>query len=209
MNKTIDIHNQFNSAFDHFNQSLFGNKLPKCIITIPSRKGVNGYYVENRFVERIEGEDSQNNMVSEIALNPDNFDREDINILSTLVHEMTHFWQYVSGKPSRARYHNKEWGNKMEEIGLMPSSTGQEGGKRTGQSMTHYIIYGGQFEKSAKEYINNFHLDYRGKKTISISKSRAKSKVKITCPDCGINAWAKPNTNLMCGDCEEHMQPEE
>ena len=28
----------------------------------------------------------------------------------------------------------------MESIGLMPSATGQPGGARTGQSMTHYLM---------------------------------------------------------------------
>lgn len=25
---------------------------------------------------------------------------------------------------------------------------------------------------------------------------------KYTCPDCGLNAWAKPGANLYCGDCD-------
>jgi predicted RNA-binding Zn-ribbon protein involved in translation (DUF1610 family) len=32
-----------------------------------------------------------------------------------------------------------------------------------------------------------------------------KSKIKYTCPECGLNAWAKIGANLMCGDCEEGM----
>jgi hypothetical protein len=33
----------------------------------------------------------------------------------------------------------------MEEVGLIPSSTGAPGGKRTGQSMSHYIDPDGKF----------------------------------------------------------------
>ena len=147
--------------------------------------------------------------MDEIALNPDSFDRDDIMILSTLVHEMVHLWQSVFGDPSRAAYHNREWGDKMKELGLMPSDTGLEGGKRTGQKMSHYIIYGGQFEERAKTYLNNFLLDYRGQKTIKISLPKKKSKVKYTCPECDLNAWAKPKVDLMCGECEEHMDSED
>jgi ribosomal protein S27AE len=27
------------------------------------------------------------------------------------------------------------------------------------------------------------------------------SKNKFTCPDCGQNAWAKPEAHLICGEC--------
>ena len=43
-------------------------------------------------------------------------------------------------------YHNREWANKMEQIGMMPTDTGESGEKRTGQKIRHYIIPGGLFE---------------------------------------------------------------
>ncbi len=57
----------------------------------------------------------------------------------------SNLWQYRFGKPGRTRYHNEQWATKMESIGLMPSSTGQPGGKRTGDSMADYAIEGGAF----------------------------------------------------------------
>jgi hypothetical protein len=36
----------------------------------------------------------------------------------------------------------------MREIGLQPSSTGQVGGRATGQHMSHYVVPGGRFEAS-------------------------------------------------------------
>ena len=33
----------------------------------------------------------------------------------------------------------------MKEIGLQPSTTGEPGGKETGQSVTHYILPGGPY----------------------------------------------------------------
>jgi len=32
---------------------------------------------------------------------------------------------------------------------------------------------------------------------------------KYTCPDCNSNAWAKPATRLICGECEVMMEAEE
>lgn len=58
---------------------------------------------------------------------------------------MCHLWQHHFGKPGRSRYHNKEWADKMRSIGLVPSNTGEEGGKDTGDQMTHFIDDKGLF----------------------------------------------------------------
>jgi hypothetical protein len=58
---------------------------------------------------------------------------------------MVHCWQHCFGTPGRDYYHNREWADKMIIIGLMPSSTGEIGGRITGQVMGDYIIEGGKF----------------------------------------------------------------
>lgn len=45
-------------------------------------------------------------------------------------------------------------------------------------------------------------------KTSSEKDTAAKkkaSKTKFTCPECGANAWAKPDANVGCWDCQELM----
>jgi hypothetical protein len=66
---------------------------------------------------------------------------------------MAHVWQHAHGKPTRNGYHNKEWAAKMDSLGLVPSSTGAPGGKRTGQSVSHYIAAGGPFAVACAELI--------------------------------------------------------
>jgi len=149
-------------------------------------------------------------VTDEIALNPDTFEnRSDTEILSTLVHEMTHLWQSHYGKKvSRKSYHNAEWAGKMELIGLMPSDTGKPGGKRTGQRMTHYIIEAGPFQVEVEKLIKSgFKLTWQCKSTEAKQK-QPKSKIKYSCPECGQNAWAKPDAKLMCGQCEQTMECE-
>ncbi len=34
-------------------------------------------------------------------------------------------------------------------------------------------------------------------------RKKAASKMKYTCSTCGANAWAKPDTQLICGACYE------
>lgn len=137
---TAVVYEELQQAFDHFNAALFDAQLRACLITLQRQNRTAGYFSLERFVN------AHGEMTDEIALNPSYFGIRPIrDSLSTLVHEMCHLWQYQHGKPGRRAYHNKEWAEKMEEIGLMPSHTGEPGGKRVGEQMTHYIIDGGAF----------------------------------------------------------------
>ena len=99
----------------------------------------------------------------ELAMNPDTFTgRTDEEILSTLAHEMAHVWQQTHGKPPTRSYHDRQWAAKMKEIGLQPSTTGEPGGKETGQSVTHYIIPEGPYAKAyAKLKATGFQLHWQ------------------------------------------------
>jgi hypothetical protein len=141
-------------------------------------------------------------------LNPDHFKGRSItDTLSTLVHEMAHVWQHAHGKPTRNGYHNKEWAAKMDSLGLNPSSTGAPGGKRTGQSVSHYIAAGGPFAVACSELLAaGLDVTWR-----SLPRPPATGKsgrrVKYVCDGCGAAAWGKEDLSLVCGDCEEVMEP--
>lgn len=191
-------------AYDHLNAGLFGGELPPLLILLHRHPRAYGYFRPDAFCRRETGE-----CLHEIALNPDTFkDRTDIEILSTLAHEQCHQWQQDFGKPPRRCYHNREWATKMEEVGLMPSSTGQEGGKKTGQRMSHYVIAGGRFERVAQELVAaGFKFGVNGKPVPSMPKK--KDKVKYVCDTCGAKAWAKQGIALKCGICDMDMDSEE
>src|SRR6266581_4676149 len=125
----------FQRAYDFFNRELFEGSLPQVLVTLQRHANTKGYFSPERFSGRIDTA-----AVHELALNPDSFTgRTDEMILSTLVHEMCHVWQQTYGKAPRRGYHDRQWAEKMWEIGLQPSSTGEPGGKETGQSMSHAI----------------------------------------------------------------------
>lgn len=148
-NPTTDTYGELNQAFDFFNKKLFGGELPKCLITIQRKNNAFGFFSSKKFVN------SSGEKIDEIAMNPSYFGVRPIaETLSTLVHEQCHQWQYCFGQPTRGRYHNKEWADKMEEIGLVPSSTGLKGGKRVGQQVSHYIKEGGAFEQACAELLS-------------------------------------------------------
>jgi ribosomal protein L37AE/L43A len=95
----------------------------------------------------------------------------------------------------------------MEEIGLMPSSTGRPGGRKTGQQMAHYIIKGGRFEALAARLIaDNFKIswgeeDNARKEKESAQMAAKKVKTKYSCPSCNANVWGKPGLKVICGSC--------
>jgi predicted SprT family Zn-dependent metalloprotease len=207
---TEQAYTELQQAYDFFNRDLFNGQLPPCLITMQRKNRTYGYFSGERW------NDHAGAVTDEIALNPMHFaTRSPEDVLSTLVHEMVHLWQHHFGTPSRSSYHNKEWAAKMDSIGLCPSDTGIEGGKRTGQHMSHYVVADGPYAKaSTKLLAGGFVISWRdrsredgpgkGKTT-----GKAGVRTKYTCPGCGLNAWAKPEVVLVCGACEVKLEADE
>ena len=195
---TVTAYQGFQTAYDFFNRELFGGSLPQVLVTLQRHAKTYGYFSPQRFSGRID-----KTAVHELALNPDGFaSRTDAMILSTLVHEMCHVWQQTHGKAARRGYHDRQWAGKMREIGLQPTATGEPGGKETGQTVSHYIIPNGCYAKAyAKLAATGFQLHWQSVPASNHGKAKKSSKTKFTCPECGQNAWAKPDALLICGEC--------
>lgn len=216
--KTLD------DLYRFYNQAIFGGTLSDCIVNMSRHGGAYGFFAANRW----RGENEAKKIIHEISINPDFMNREDIEWHSTLVHEMCHLWQEDFGKPSRGGYHNRQWADKMVQVGLMPTDTGEPGGKQTGQYVTHYIIPDGRFEQVFKtlssEDLQNLRLRYKptlaalSAKPVRIGssggddggepeagaggddESRSGKRKKYTC-GCGCNVWGKSGLLLKCGLC--------
>ena len=104
----------------------------------------------------------------------------------------------------------------MREVGLEPSTFGRFDsrnpdlpedqkdkygeGAATGQKVSHYIVRGHAFDTACKELLDGgFVLDLQQAPHLALKAK--KNKLKYTCPQCGINAWAKPEVKLACGEC--------
>jgi hypothetical protein len=66
---------------------------------------------------------------------------------------MVHLWQHHFRKPPRKSYHDREWASQMREIGLIPTATGEVGGKETGQKMFHLIAEDGNFKRACQRLL--------------------------------------------------------
>lgn len=133
-NPTKEIYDFLTQICTAINTECFGSELPEVLLTVKGKGRVFGYYKQRAFVSH-GGE-----IVDEIAVNPSYFASHGFKeLLQTLGHEMCHQWQQHHGTPSIRSYHNREFAEKMKSIGLMPSSTGKEGGNETGQNMADYM----------------------------------------------------------------------
>lgn len=203
---TAETYEGLDKAFNHFNEALFENRLPQVLFTLRAGRKAHGYFWAEQFTHREDGDATH-----EIALNPATMDRTLEVVLSTLVHEMTHLEQQEYGKPGKKGHHNREWVGLMERVGLIPSNTGEPGGKQTGRQMTHYIDPEGPFTSAMEDLrATGFDLPYFTKpRDAGAAKKKDLSKVKHTCPMCDFKAWAKQGANIICGDCEEKLVGED
>lgn len=218
-----DLHDTFKLAYGHFNLTLFDGKLPECMILIHHKKNARGYFWAEQWKNKTNGEGRH-----EIAMNPDNFgDRDTKDILSTLVHEMTHLEQQVFGTPGKAPgYHNHEWVEMMLAVGLLPYNVQKEDKptwtdgvvshmpkSQTGTRISHAIIPGGSFDKSCDTLLSTgvdicWTTHEKTAREKALAKKKRASKTKFTCPDCGQNAWAKPDAHIGCWSCGVEMEDE-
>lgn len=187
----------YNGMFDYFNDRLFGGTLPAVLLNFSRLNRTYGFFAPERWA----GQGTAR--AHEISLNPQHLKtRKPEEVASTLVHEMCHLWQHEHGQPSRSGYHNREWADKMLEVGLTPSDTGQPGGKQTGQHMTHYIDPKGAFARVWGAMPGELWLPWAGipegerRRTV-----RRPSKFAYECPKGHGKVWGRPGIALVCGEC--------
>lgn len=145
INLVDEIYHPLQSAAEHFNKALYEQSLPLHVFTLQRAKRTPGYFSPNRW-KRLSVDET---IIGEIALNPRTLSNRPLWMLfQTIVREQCHLWQHTYGTPTRPGYHNSEWAQKMENVGLVPTATGIPGGPRTGQKLSTYPIPGGPFAKA-------------------------------------------------------------
>lgn len=195
---TAEQFRAYEGAFGYFNRALFGDTLPATMLNFSRKARAMGFYRRDAWRRG-------DTAVPEISLNPDTLLRSAGDSLSTLVHEMCHHWQYCFGSPGRGSYHNAEWGAKMIEVGLHPSSTGEPGGKMTGQRVSHYVLEAGPFALAFAACPQDVLLPWTSSGSLSAGAEKRKQKQKTAycCAGCQTKVWGRAGLSIVCATCTE------
>lgn len=206
---TKEQFNSYQELYDYLNDALFENHLPDCLLNFSRLSNDTIAF----FAPKTWKKEGEEHSIHEISLNPTFlWSGKNIETVSSLCHEMVHLWQHEFGKPGRRGYHNKQWANKMERIGLIPSDTGRKGGKKTGEHMGDYVEKGGVFERVFNKIPEKCFLPWKYSSSTfwiegtdekpKVEIQRKKDKIKYSCPICkNINVWGKPFLKIICGQC--------
>jgi len=133
---------------------------------------------------------------NEVNLNVKHLDRSELEIASTILHQLCHLWQRMHGTPGKHYYHNFEFQTKTLQLGI-PSNV-----------------------KGVTQELRNPFLSWAKKNKIKgnpkdlklVKKIKGKSKLKAwCCPKCNIKirSGKKKELNIICGDCKELFVLEE
>jgi hypothetical protein len=206
MNKySIEFYDGLQKAYDFFNQELFDNELPQCMILLQRKSNAAGYYRKNTFTN------SNNENISEIALNPDCFNQPIKEILSTLAHEQSHLLCDIRGYVSRKGFHSKQWCEVMKGIGLqaVDPRTGQDCDSG-GAKMTHRIVEGDCFDLACKKLLEKITFDLTNIVEIKEKKEKKITKVHYICNENNEHeVVGKPGMKIICGECSVEMKETE
>ena len=221
----IEQSQAYNGAFDWFNEKLFDGQLPRPMLCLTRNANVIGGYFN-----KAKWHDEAGNSVHEIAINANMMEQGNIvELMHTLIHEMIHLKQEVVGKPSRHGYHNSEYADWAENMGLHCKD--MKTGKRTGHMIATKIEDGGKAAKAIALLPDEHIFPWMAVSTGedgnesggggtgtgegsgggtrggdgSEPPRRSGARSKFTCAICGLNAWAKPGAKLVCGECDKAL----
>jgi hypothetical protein len=194
---------QLHKAFDKANEVLFKNELPPVVITMNPRGKTNslGWFTVNPAWE------NGNEDFHEINISPETLNRDYVELIQTLVHEMVHLYNHVNGIKDTSRgnsYHNKKFLKSAEEHGFEFLHDAPD--SKIGYSMI-------TFTKQTANMVKFWNIDKTAftiirKEFGTGAKPKKKTNIiKWVCPCCGdIIRSSKPNIKAFCMNDEDGMK---
>ena len=197
-----------NMVFDLLNAAYFENTLSRPTITIQSTPKAYGH-----FSLRDDTWISKNGATHEINLGAGTLARPIEDICATLLHEMVHYHNFVSGIQDCSRggtYHNRRFRDSAMAHGLLVDHHDKYGWTITSpsDSLLQFCL-----DNDLTDILinRNEFFSYRGTGAGTHSPapptgtSRTSSTRKYICPCCGNSVRATKSVNIACLDCAEQM----
>lgn len=196
---------ELHKAFNCFNKEFYNNELPQVIITIQSKGKRNalGWFT----CGKVWSDGTQEK--HEINISAEYTNREFIDIMQTLHHEMIHLYCTVNNIKDTSRggtYHNANFKRVSEEHGFhYPQGTSD---KKYGWSFS-------QLTEESIEKIKTFGINeelFSLKRYDFSAEKKDKKKSNIIKWQCGcgqIVRSSKDGLNIICGDCGSKFEKQE
>ena len=197
-----------NKIFDLLNEEFFESALSRPTITIQSTPRAYGHFSlrEDTWVSKLGG-------THEINIGAGTLARPIEEVVSTLLHEMVHYWNYERGVQDCSRgntYHNRRFKEAAEARGLMVEHSDKYGWSHTSpaDALLEFVI-----ENDLTDILinrNEFHgFQISGTGTHSGTATpttpKKSSSRKYICPCCGMSVRATKVVNIGCLDCGVRM----
>lgn len=200
-----------NKIFDLLNARYFENALSRPIITIQSTPKAYGHYTLYD-AWSVDGEKG----MREINIGAGTLSRPIESIVSTLLHEMIHYWNDKNGIKDCSRggtYHNKKFKELAEACELDVQCHPTYGWSITSPSektlefcLEHNLTEIRITRNDLSILIPTGTGNGNGVLTPPGNGARKKSSTrKYACPCCGLSVRATRNVNIACIDCSEQL----
>ena len=193
-----------NKIFDLLNEEFFENELSRPTITIQSTPRAYGHFSlrEDTWVSKLGG-------THEINIGAGTLSRPIEEVVSTLLHEMVHYYNYERGVQDCSRgntYHNRKFREEAERRGLIVEHSDKYGWSHTSPSdlLLDFVL-----ENDLSDILINrnefsgFQMGGTGTHSGTPITPTAKksSSRKYICPCCGTSIRATKRVNIGCLDC--------
>lgn len=197
MNNVIGIAlDEFYRIFEILNRKYYDGKLPEPVLTIQKGRSNNlGWFILNKVWKNKSDEQSAK---YEINITAGNLNRNIVDIVGTLHHEMVHYMNKISEiKDCSGQRHNKKFKDMAERVGLIceKSNTYGWGFTECSDDLKTFIL---DVVNPNTEVFDYFRQE-NGLK--SPKKPVRKNLFKYVCPKCNMKVKAEEDKNIVCGDC--------
>ena len=199
-----------NKVFDLLNAEFFESELSRPTITIQSTPKAYGHFSlrEDTWVSKLGG-------THEINIGAGTLSRPIEEVAATLLHEMVHYHNHVTGVQDCSRgntYHNRRFKETAEAHGLIVTHSEKYGWSHTAPSdrLLEFILDNDLTDIliSRNEY-TGFRITgtgtHNGAPTVGGITPRTSSSRKYICPCCGMSVRATKVVNVACMDCNEQL----
>ena len=193
-----------NKIFDLLNEEFFENELSRPTITIQSTPRAYGHFSlrEDTWVSKLGG-------THEINIGAGTLSRPIEEVVSTLLHEMVHYYNYERGVQDCSRgntYHNRKFREEAERRALNVEHSDKYGWSHTSPSdlLLDFVL-----ENDLSDILINrnefsgFQMGGTGTHngTPITPTAKKSSSRKYICPCCGTSIRATKKVNIGCLDC--------